>query len=143
MIPLILSMGLALGGDPEPQWVPADDQELVTAAQREAVERGLAYLAGQQLSDGSWRAMVGYKLNEDYRYTAVDRGHIGVTALAGMACLAGGHLPGRGEYGPQIERALDFVLAQVSEDGYISCASCHQDGGQDGHLDHAAGPCAR
>jgi len=99
-----------------------DDKEIVTEEQREAVERGLAYLAKEQHADGSWHAMVGYKLNEDYRYTAVDRGHIGVTALAGMAFLAGGHLPGRGEYGPQIEKALDFILSRVREDGYITAS---------------------
>jgi len=97
-----------------------DDLELVTPAQREAVERGLAWLAKEQDADGSWHAMIGYKLNEDYPYTARDRGHIGVTALAGMAFLAGGHLPGRGEYGPQIENALDFILSRVGEDGYIT-----------------------
>ncbi|MCH2104701.1 MAG: terpene cyclase/mutase family protein [Planctomycetes bacterium] len=122
MINLLLSMSLALSGMSEPAWVPADDRELVTDEQREAVERGLAYLAEQQQPDGSWRAMVGYKLNEDYRYTAADRGHIGVTALAGMAFLAGGHLPGRGEYGPEIERALDYVLSRVRDDGYITAS---------------------
>jgi squalene cyclase len=45
-----------------------------------------------------------------------------VTALGGMAFLAGGHLPGRGKYGPNVERALDFVLAAVQEDGYITYA---------------------
>ena len=122
MINILLTMSLALGGGTDPGWVPADDRELVTDAQREAVERGLAYLASQQHADGSWRAMVGYKLNEDYRYTAADRGHIGVTSLAGMAFLAGGHLPGRGEYGPQIERALDFILSRVRDDGYITAS---------------------
>ena len=37
-----------------------------------------------------------------------------------MAFLAGGHLPGRGEYGPEIERALDFILSRVRDDGYIT-----------------------
>jgi squalene cyclase len=99
-----------------------DELEIVTDAQREAVERGLAYLAKEQQADGSWHAKVGYKLNEGYEYTASGRSHIGVTALAGMAFLAGGHLPGRGKYGPQIEKALDFVLSRVREDGYITAS---------------------
>ena len=97
-----------------------DEREIVTDEQREAVKRGLAWLAEHQAADGSWRANVGYKLNEDYNSTAVDRGHIGVTALAGMAFLAGGNLPARGEYGPEIERALDFILSKVRDDGYIT-----------------------
>ena len=92
-----------------------DEREIVTDEQREAVKRGLAWLAEHQAAEGSWRANIGYKLNEDYNSTAVDRGHIGVTALAGMAFLAGGHLPARGEYGPEIERTLDFILSKVRE----------------------------
>ena len=47
---------------------------------------------------------------------------MGVTALAGIAFLAGGHLPGRGEYGDALDRAVDFVLGCVQEDGYITFA---------------------
>jgi hypothetical protein len=93
---------------------------VVTPEQEAAVDRGLAWLAGTQSPDGSWVAKIGYKLNSGYNYTADDKGHLGVTALAGMAFLAGGHLPGRGQYGPVVERALDFVLASVQEDGYIT-----------------------
>ena len=63
---------------------------VVTPAQAAAVDAGLAWLAAQQNENGSWTAKIGYKLNEDYRYTA-QRGHVGVAALAGMAFLAGGH----------------------------------------------------
>ena len=97
-----------------------DEREIVTKEQREAVERGLTWLAEHQAEDGSWHAKIGYKLNEDYNATAVDRGHIGVTALAGMAFLAGGHLPARGEHGPKIEKTLDFILSKVRDDGYIT-----------------------
>jgi squalene cyclase len=93
---------------------------VVTAAQAEAVERGLAWLAENQTSDGSWVAKIGYKLNNDYKYTSDDRGHLGVTSLACMAFLAGGHLPGRGAYGPVVERGLEFVLSCVQDDGYIT-----------------------
>ena len=80
------------------------DLVTVTPEQVEAVERGLAWLAANQSADGSWVARIGYKLNNGYKYTSDDRGHLGVTALACMAFLAGGHLPGRGEYGPVVER---------------------------------------
>ncbi len=94
----------------------------ITAAQEEAVERGLAWLAAHQAADGSWSADVGFKLNMTYRVTASERGHVGVTSLAGMAFLAGGHLPGRGRYGKVVERTLDFVLGCVQDDGYITRA---------------------
>lgn len=92
----------------------------VTPEQAAAVAKGLAWLAANQGEDGSWTSKIGYKLNEDYKFTAADRGHVGVTALAGMAFLAGGHLPGRGEYGTNVERCLDFVLGCVDDDGYVS-----------------------
>jgi len=93
---------------------------VVTPEQAEAVERGLAWLAESQSADGSWTSKVGYKLNEGYNYISQDKGHVGVTALACMAFLAGGNLPGRGRYGANVERGLDFVLSCVQEDGYIT-----------------------
>ena len=93
---------------------------VVTPEQEAAVERGLAWLAANQSADGSWPGKIGYKLNSNYNVTASDRGHLGVTALACMAFLAGGHLPGRGAYGPVVERGLAFVLSCVQDDGYIT-----------------------
>lgn len=92
----------------------------ITPEHEAAVERGLAWLASTQNADGSWTAKIGFKLNNSYQYTAVDRGHVGVTALACMAFMAGGHLPDRGQYGDVVDRGLDFVLSCVQEDGYIT-----------------------
>jgi len=92
---------------------------VVSQEQHEAVERGLAWLAEQQNPDGSWSAKVGYKLNSDYRETA-EGPHVGVTSLACIAFLAGGHLPGRGRYGDVVERGLGSVLSAAQEDGYIT-----------------------
>ncbi len=91
----------------------------VTKEHEQAVERGLEWLAAHQNPDGSWSGEIGYKLNSDYRMTG-DGPHVGVTSLACMAFLAGGHLPGRGRYGDLVERGLDFVLAAAQEDGYIT-----------------------
>ncbi len=93
---------------------------VVTQDQAEAVEFGLAWLAANQEPNGSWVGKIGYKLNTGYDYTEADQGHVGVTALAGMAFMAGGQLPGRGEHGAVVERALDFVLGCVQDDGYIT-----------------------
>ena len=93
----------------------ANDPLTVTPGQAQAVERGLAWLAENQAANGSWRSKIGYKLNEDYSYQR-EEGHVGVTSLACMAFLAGGHLPGRGEYGQVVDRGLDFVLSCVHED---------------------------
>jgi len=93
----------------------------ITPEHQAAVEAGLAWLAEDQNSDGSWSSKVGRKLNEGYDYS-IDAGHVGVTSLACMAFLAGGHQPGRGRYGAVIEKGLDFVLGACTEDGYITKA---------------------
>lgn len=86
----------------------------------DAANRGLKYLAEQQAPDGSWAADVGYKLEEGYRVWNRDAAHVGVTSLAGMAFLAGGHVPGRGPYGEVVDKAVDYILKQVHQDGYIT-----------------------
>jgi hypothetical protein len=130
-LPLIVLGSLALTGSgaqgdrparlaPQPRAAGDDLVVVVTGEHAQAVERGLAWLAANQDPDGSWVAKIGYKLNNDYSHLHASRGHVGVTALAGMAFLAGGHLPGRGEYSETIERALAYVLSCVQQDGYIT-----------------------
>jgi hypothetical protein len=96
---------------------PADPERI-----RTAVERGLAYLRRTQDRDtGAWIQNVGYKFNSDYHVTDAQKAHVGVTALALMAYLSGGHLPGRGEHGDVVERGTDYILASMDkESGYIS-----------------------
>lgn len=91
----------------------------VTEDQARAVDRGLEWLAKAQEPNGAWVSRIGYKLNEGFNITEESKPHLGVTALSGMAFLAGGHLPGRGRYGENVNRALDFVLGCQSEDGFL------------------------
>ena len=74
----------------------------VTALSYKAAQRGLAYLAAHQNADGSWTGDAGFKLNQDYEVTKHSVPHVGVTALAGLAFLSGGHLPDRGRYARNI-----------------------------------------
>jgi len=126
MLPLLLAcatLALPTAAAQEPvRRSPSAPLVEITPEQEAAVERGLAWLASRQGATGGWSSDVGFKLNSGYRATALDRGHVGVSALAGMAFLAGGHVPGRGEYGQVIERCLDFVLGCVQEDGYVTNA---------------------
>jgi hypothetical protein len=92
----------------------------ITEASRAAAARALAYLAGSQNANGSWTCDIGYKRDHSYAVTLADGNHVGVTALAGTAFLAGGHVPGRGKYSKSVEKALDYVLSRVGSDGYIS-----------------------
>ena len=87
---------------------------------RQAASRGLSWLAKEQLVDGSWPGDVGYKLRDDYEIWNRDSSHLGVTALCGMAFLAGGHVPGRGPYGKIVSKAIEWTTTQVRGDGYLT-----------------------
>jgi hypothetical protein len=72
-----------------------------------AIRLGLEYLQKQQNSDGSFgRDQFGK--------------NVAITALAAIAFMADGNLPGRGEYGAEVSRALEFILASVTETGLIA-----------------------
>ena len=80
---------------------------------RQAVDRGLAWLAAQQAADG------GYGSQSHYGP------HVGITGLCAMAFMSDGNVPGRGRYGQVVEKALDFVIAHGSESGLIAAESSH------------------
>jgi len=84
----------------------AADGEM-TAALDLAVERGLAQLATQQQPDGAF---------EGGRFGK----NVAITALACLAFMADGNLPGRGAYGDVVERGLEFVLANSAENGLVA-----------------------
>jgi len=88
----------------EPLFSQAD---VVTPETSEAVERGLAYLAEQQLEDGSFG-------------TSGNARNVAIVGLAGMAFLAAGSTPGRGEFGENIDRCIDFLLENTADSGLIA-----------------------
>lgn len=72
-----------------------------------ATARGLAWLARKQSPDGSFG---------DDRWGR----SVAITALAAIAFMADGNLPGRGPYGENVERALKHVLENCTESGLIA-----------------------
>jgi hypothetical protein len=102
---------------------PTLDDALRLAAD-DAAARALTWLAGTQRPEGFWQGLVGHKQGDGYlplrsvaQNEGLGEGHMGVTALAGMAFLAGGHLPDRGPHGATVRRTLDYVLAHVTDSG--------------------------
>jgi hypothetical protein len=91
------------------------------AAARESVERGLAWLASRQNANGSWTNKVGYKLYEDY--FGEENESVDVTAIACMALVSNGNVPGRGKYGKHVALGVQWMLSKVrDEDGYVTHA---------------------
>ena len=93
--PVILLSLVAVVAAPVVRGQLAEDAELRDRVDQ-AVERGLRYLADAQLPNGAYRGESGS--------TAA------LPALAGMAFLSKGYLPGEEPYGEVINRAIDYVL---------------------------------
>ncbi|MEN6449124.1 MAG: prenyltransferase/squalene oxidase repeat-containing protein, partial [Thermoguttaceae bacterium] len=54
--------------------------------------------------------------------TGMYRGNVAVSALCGMAMMCGGSTPGRGPYGGNVNRCVDYLLANVQPSGFITGA---------------------
>ncbi len=113
-----LAPALAEEGARAPE-VPREPE--LTEEARLAIRRGLDALARMQEPNGAWRCMVGAKLNDTYQPER-EGDHVGITALACLAFLAQGSVPGGGRYSENVEQGLSFVLACVQPDGFISNA---------------------
>ncbi len=76
-----------------------------------SVDRSLEYLASKQNPDGGW-----------HRNNAVN-------ALALLAFMGRGHVPGRGPYRDVLERGKKFLLASANpQNGYVSFSSMYEHG---------------
>lgn len=68
-----------------------------------SVDRGLNYLALNQLDDGSYPGSYGNSC--------------GIPALAGMAFLSRGHLPTEGPYADPLNKIIDFLIGRQNREG--------------------------
>jgi prenyltransferase beta subunit len=101
--------------------IDAQGKKYYTPPTRLAVDRGLKFLAERQHADGSFGS--GSTFNKN----------VAVTALCGMAFLADGNTPGRGKYGRQVQKAVDFILASCKPSGYIIAPKSISHGPMYGH----------
>lgn len=83
-----------------------------------AVDRGLAFLAQNQIDERAAQEMERPELVGSFRSPAVP-GNTGITSLAVMAFLARGHVPGAGIYGDMLNRGIDYVLSQQLDNGLL------------------------
>jgi len=84
-----------------------DEQEWKQVDQ--SVGRALKWLAAQQEKDGS--------------FPSIEIGQPGVTSLCMMAFMAQGHIPGEGEYGDLLQRALGYIVSCQKRNGILAAAA--------------------
>jgi hypothetical protein len=108
-IVLAACVAACCAGSAAPAWAADGDWE-ITPDSRQALDRGLAWLARNQGSEGNW-----------------DSKDLGLVSLGALAFLADGHMPGRGQYGTNVEQALDYVLRNAKPSGLLNLADAHRD----------------
>ncbi len=114
------AFGSAISPGAEPAATETPAWALITPAAEEAINRGLAWLVARQHEDGSFGA-------------GAYRGNVAVTALAGLAFLCAGSTPGRGPYGDEIDRIVDYLLAHSQPSGFIIAPEAASHGPMYGH----------
>ena len=99
------SIGAILSAGPQVRGQSPRERMINERATRSTVA-GLSFLQSRQNDDGAFGA------NDRSR-------DIGVCSLGGMAFLANGSLPGRGTYGKQLTKCVDFLLNNADKNGFI------------------------
>ncbi len=95
---IALAAALALPGGVRGEEIPPE--------YRQAVDRGLDWLARQQFRDGHWEAVGGHYA-------------IAMTSFCGLALLMEGSTLREGKYKDHIRRAADWILARAQPNGFI------------------------
>lgn len=94
-------------GDCEPQCRAGDE---LTTESEAALSRGLTWLAKNQGADGSWGTS-----------------DLGLVSMGALAFMSAGHAPGRGQYGRELERALEFIVTRSRPSGLLNIADATRD----------------
>jgi hypothetical protein len=126
---VFLSGSLAVGGlavvsrtlcDADPSDPEKSAADFITPQTERVIQKGLDFIASRQEDDGAFGAS-GYRRN------------VAVCALSGMALMASGSTPGRGPYGKQIDKCVDYLLANTHNNGFICDAPASSHGPMYGH----------
>src|SRR4029079_5526539 len=88
----------------------ADAPSEITPASEASLERGLAWLAKKQGADGNCGSS-----------------DLGLVSMGALAFMSAGHAPGRGKYGRELERALEFITSRSRPSGLLNIADAQRD----------------
>ena len=79
-------------------------------ASEAALKRGIDWLARNQGPEGNWES-----------------NDLGLVSMGTLAFLAAGHMPGRGEYGDNVERSLNYLMRNAKPSGLLNAADAQRD----------------
>ena len=86
-----------------------NDWEIVPESEQ-ALEMGLVWLARNQGEQGNWGT-----------------NDLGLVSLGALSFLSAGHMPGRGKYGDNVDRALNYVVNHAKPSGLLNIADAQRD----------------
>jgi len=88
----------------------AEGEWEITRQSERAAKLGLRWLAANQGRTGNWGS-----------------NDLGLVAVGALGFLSAGHGPGRGRYGDNVRRALDFVVSNAKPSGLLNISSHRRD----------------
>jgi hypothetical protein len=98
------------GASPAPRRADETPSNVLSAAEWQrvdaAVDRALVFLSAQQQPDGSFPTM--------------PHAQPGVSSLCVLGFMAHGHNPGEGEYGPRLDKTIDFIMSCQKPNGLLT-----------------------
>jgi hypothetical protein len=98
---------------------------MINERTRQAIDNSLVWLANAQQRQGQMDGAFG---------TGAYNGNVAVTALGGLALMAGGNQPGRGRYGDHVTRAVRYILSRSDRNnGLLSTGGLGVQGPMYGH----------
>ena len=100
---LALALGLGSPARGEGDWE-------ITPESDKALRRGIDWLARTHGPEGNWES-----------------NDLGLVSMGALAFLAAGHTPGVGQYGKNVDRALNYVLKNAKPSGLLNIADAQRD----------------
>jgi hypothetical protein len=105
---LTLAVVVAASLASRPIWAQSDDE--ITPQSEAALERGLEWLARNQGPEGNWGSS-----------------DLGLVSMGALAFMSAGHAPGRGKYGKELDKALEYVVSRAKPSGLLNIADGQRD----------------
>jgi hypothetical protein len=85
-------------------------EDEITPQSEQALELGLEWLARNQGPEGNWGC-----------------NDLGLVSMGALAFMSAGHAPGRGKYGRELDKALEFVIKNSKPSGLLNIADGQRD----------------